>query len=64
MDETNLKGSSKNTQAGFIKTIQDFQKEDKDNGKGTDINVQFDKNASNEIPNAPTKVALPDAPQK
>lgn len=59
VDETNLKGNSKQTQAGFMKTIQNFQKEDKDNGKGTDINVQFDKNTSNDIPNAPTNVALP-----
>ena len=44
-----------------MKTIKDFQKEDKSNGKGTDINVQFDKNTSNDVPNAPTNAAPTDS---
>lgn len=50
--------NSQPPRANFMKTIQNFQKEDKDNGKGADVNVQFDKNTSSYIPKAPTNVAL------
>ncbi|HVW99608.1 MAG TPA: RHS repeat-associated core domain-containing protein, partial [Candidatus Babeliaceae bacterium] len=59
IDKTNLKGNSRATQKAFMNTIQDFQKQDKDNGKGSNIHVQFDENTVDYVPDAPQAVSLP-----
>jgi RHS repeat-associated protein len=43
VDETDLKSNSGDTQRAFMKKIKEFQKEDKDAGKGDAIKIKFDK---------------------
>ncbi|MFW5872274.1 MAG: RHS repeat domain-containing protein [bacterium] len=55
IDKTNLKSNSSGSQSNFMSNIKVFQKEDKKAGKGTDINVLFEKVTDDDSGSSTTK---------